>query len=59
MGWGPLSQLPWSYPGRKNFWNVTKEVISKLVGDGSEMNNISAIFELLLNIENYATSSSI
>lgn len=38
---------------------MTKEVISKLVGDNFEMNNISAIFELLLNIENYATRSSI
>ena len=38
---------------------MTKEVRSKLVGDNFEMNNISAIFELLLNIENYATRSSI
>lgn len=59
MGWGSLSQRPWSYPREKNFWNMTKEVISKLVGDGFEMNNISAIFELLLNIENYPTRSSI
>ena len=59
MGGDSLSQRPWSYPRRKNFWNMTKDVISKLVGDGFKMNNISAIFELLLNIENYATRSSI
>ena len=38
---------------------MTKEVISELVGDSFKMNNISAIFELVLNIENYATRSSI
>lgn len=57
LGRGSLSQLSYPYPRRKNFWNA-KEIISKVVGGGFEMNNISSIFDLL-NIENYATRSSI